>query len=159
MKTTVPLDFQPTSESIQALIVWGAIDKKPVGDKLIDAEFITRKDIVAEFICFWSSERGKNNIKTNWQTTYRNYIKRIAWPNAIRDFEYNRHKRSDSGSNGFKPFGEAMKPVIKNKPVQLKYKIPERPEAPPGPTNAAEAFELLRRGKNKKALEGFPTKA
>ena len=129
MKTTIPLDFHPTPETITALVAWGAIDKRPVGDKLIDAEFITRKDIIAEFVCFWSSERGQNNKKVNWQSTFRNYIKRIAWPNAIRDFEYNRHRRPDNGSGGFKSISEAYAP---DKPVPepvRRYRIPTDEES------------------------------
>lgn len=128
MKTTVPTDFFPTPESIQALIVWGAIDKRPVGDKLIDEEFITRKDIVADFICYWSTERDeKDNKRVNWQSTYRNFIKQRAWPQAIRDFEYSRHKRTDRGSGFKKVDGYISDQPTPVKPVVRKWKLPERP--------------------------------
>ena len=159
--TFCPEDFAPNLGTINVLKAWFAIERAVkigrishpaqmwlMGDRHIDDAFICDRYQIARFTGFWSDDLQSGRYqrkKSNWQTAYQNDIKK-AWPMACMDYERNHGKRSDSGSNGFKPFGEAMKPVIKNKPVQLKYKIPERPEAPPGPTNAADAFKLLRRG-------------
>jgi hypothetical protein len=144
MKTPVPSDFCPTMDTIKILMAWGVEEQNPCGDKLIDQEFIEKRSIILEFIDYWQNTAPPSTRKkANWQTTYRNYIKRIAWPNHLRDFENNRHKRSDGGSYGFNHIADITTDKPKT-PVKLRYKLPERPSTPSGPTNALEALKLAK---------------
>lgn len=130
-KTLCPEDFYPDEGVISLLKIWGEIKKNPCGDKLINEEFITRKDVIAEFIDYWLNRHTGDKKKKLWQKAYVWHVKNIAWPNELSDFEKNRHRRSDSGSNGFNSFSY-MTEHERPKPAQkLKYKLPERPEVEP----------------------------
>jgi len=122
-KTLCPEDFHPSEGTIKALIAWGKENQNPLGDRLIDEAFITKESLIIEFREYWLREAPvKDRKKSNWQTTYRNKVK-SQWKYELNQYEYNRHKRPDSGSNGFKPF-EAMtdqkKPIA---PVKPKYRL------------------------------------
>lgn len=121
MKVLINKDFSPTPETIEALTAWGKVKKNPKGDKLIDQEFIERPDILAEFVAYWSSEAPeKTRKKANWQTTYRNYVKLIAWPNELREFERNRHIRKEHGT-GQVDFFNKSKPEQPHKPRKYRF--------------------------------------
>ena len=125
-ETTCPPDFYPEKGCIDCLSAWGMVNP-PKGDQLCGEWFITRKDIIADFIYYWTWGKGKGKTKKDWQRTYINSIKNIAWPNELRAFENNRHTRTDRGSTGFKRVNEAYGQLIDTKPIARKYKPPERP--------------------------------
>lgn len=129
-KSLVPSDFRPTMETVKALMAWGVEQKNPCGDKLIDQEFIERKSIIYEFIDYWLNVAPvKDRKKSNWQTTYRNYIKLIAWPKNLRDFEYNRHRRTEYGNGGLNPINTMVGRDKTNVAVKPKYRPPTAEES------------------------------
>ena len=146
-KTLVPEDFAPDEGKLKLLTAWGKVNP-PKGDQLLSDWFTTRVDVVAGFVDYWLN-RAKDKKKKDWQATYCNYIKRIAWPNELRVFENNRHHRRDEGMTGFKRINEAYGSLIDVKPIERKYKIVNaRPEVEAGPTNPLEALKAARRALN-----------
>jgi len=159
-KTLINQDFAPTEGSIACLKAWFSSPRALklgknvypaqiwlMGDRHIDEEFISDKYEIIRFISFWSDaeQSGKyERKKSNWQTAFMNDIKK-AWPLACMDYEKSHGKRSDSGSNGFKGFGDLTE-QDKPKPVQrLKYKIPDRPPVEPmGMEEALAQLEKMR---------------
>jgi hypothetical protein len=140
MKKPIPEDFAPDQGKIDLLNAWGAVNP-PKGDMKCGEWFTTRVDIIAEFIDYWKN-RAKDNKKKDWQATYCNYVKRIAWPNELRDFEQNRHYRIDSGGSG-DFFTNALSNEPKPKVVpERKYKLPVERE-PVEPMSMVEAFKQL----------------
>lgn len=127
-KTTVPLDFQPDQGCIDCLSAWGMVNT-PKGDQLCGEWFITRKDIIADFIDYWLRRRKGDKTKIDWQRTYMNAIKKIYWPNELRDFEYNRHRRPDTGSRGFKHAAYTPEYQSGEGVVERKYRIPTDEES------------------------------
>ncbi len=143
MTSLIPDNFAPDEGKLKLLDAWGSVNA-PKGDQLMSNWFTTRADVIAEFIDYWSN-RARDNKKKDWQLTYCNYIKRIAWPNELRTFEQSRHYRTDSGSTGFKRVNEAYDQLMAEKPVKQRiHKLPERPEAPPGPTDPLEALRMAK---------------
>lgn len=122
-KTLCPEDFYPDEGKINLLNKWGMVNS-PKGDQLCGEWFTTRVDIIAEFIDYWTRRKGKGTKRPDWQATYCNYIKNIAWPNELRDYEKNRHKRSDAGSGGFVATNEAYGQLMSDKPLKPKYRVP-----------------------------------
>jgi hypothetical protein len=144
MKTLCPEDFEPDQGKIDLLNAWGKTHP-PKGDQKCGEWFTTRIDIIAEFKDYWTY-RAKDKKKIDWQGTYSNYIKRIAWPNELRDYENNRHKRPNYDSSP-KTFTEVYGQLISGEPIK---KPPRRHKPPPKPpqgeaVNPFDALEQMRK--------------
>lgn len=127
-ETTCPPDFYPEKGCIDCLSAWGMVNP-PKGDQLCGEWFITRKDVIADFIYYWTWGKGKGKAKKDWQRTYINSIKNIAWPNELRAFENNRHKRPDNGSGGFKRATYIPEYHSGESVVERRYRIPTDEES------------------------------
>ena len=139
MPTKIKGDFKPDERSYNNLRVHGAIPE------FVDYE-------LPNFITYWMETGGK---KKSWQMTLQRWM-RSAWQGkAGRDWEYNRHKRQDSGSSGdlfhanegwLKAIRENVEPAVYE---GKRYRIPERPAVEVDPNKTTEDYldELARMAK------------
>jgi len=131
--TRLNKDFTPTEQTLNNLRKHGAIP-----------EFVDHELEMFKAYFLDPDLPDSKAKKSSWQMTLQRWM-RSAWQGkAGRDWEYNRHKRQDSGGSGDlfdAAFAKWEKDCpVKNPQVITTYRIPERPAVEVDPNKTTEDY-------------------